>query len=323
MTFISMQKMQALRNSQGGKKDIFTALVVFFAFSCSPPKEVAFELSPYFADSIPYPQRNKFTPEGIALGKRLFFEAKLSANNQISCATCHLPDFAFSDTSAKTNKGLSGKKLARNTPTLLNIAWANKGLFWDGGAADIESLVFAPLTHPDEMGQDLKKLPQKLLNTKDYRALFYQAFHQDTITNALIARALAQYVRTLTSEKTKYDLWVQNKIQFSKIEIEGYEIFKQKCANCHLPPLFSDHDFHKISEQSNDFFLGRFRITADSTDIGKFKTPNLRNLSLTAPYLHDGSAESIEIAIKKHTQNIPKLTEKDIKLLLIFLNTLN
>lgn len=319
-----MQKMQALRNSQKGKRNTSAILVIFFILSCSPqPKEVAFELSPYFADSIPYPQRNKFTPEGIALGKKLFFETKLSANNQVSCATCHLPDFAFSDTTAKTNRGISGKKLERNTPTLLNIAWAGKGLFWDGGAADLESLVFAPLAHQDEMGQDLKKLPQKLLSTKDYRSLFYQVFYQDTITNALIARALAQYVRTLTSEKTKYDLWVQDKAQFSKTEIKGYEIFEQQCASCHPPPLFSDHDFHKISEQANDFFLGRFRITADSADTGKFKTPNLRSLALSAPYLHDGSAENIQIAIKKHTQTFQKQTEKDIELLLAFLNTLN
>lgn len=311
------------------KYSLVFLLNVAFACASPMPEQVIYTI-PYFADSIPYPIRNPFINEGIALGKQLFFDKNLSGNGQISCATCHLPDFAFADTMPLTDKGFSKKKLMRNTPTLQNIAWANSGLFWDGGVQDIESLVFAPLRHADEMGQDLKKLPQKLMEMEGYRPLFKKAFLQDTTTNAMIARALAQYVRTLTSSHSRYDDFIQQKIKLTDSETQGLTIFEQKCQSCHLPPFFTDFDFHVVQKEYQttitdnpleDFASGRFRITGREADIGKFKTPTLRNLKLTYPYLHDGSAKTIETAISTH--ETISLSKPEMDLLLIFLATLN
>jgi cytochrome c peroxidase len=308
-------------------------MVYVWIISCTPAPHLAFKLSPYFADSLPYPAHNPFSADGIALGELLFHETALSGNNEISCATCHSPDLHFTDGFALTNKGLRKKKLSRNTPTLFNLAWANKGLFWDGGAQNLESLVFAPLKHADEMGQDLKLLPQELMQKGNYKTLFFNAFDQDTITNAFIARALAQYMRTLTSSNSKYDAVVQKKAQFSDLEHKGLEIFTQSCISCHPPPFFTDFDFHLVSKFSeaksiekmieNEMEKGRFRITADSADIGKFKTPTLRNLALTAPYFHDGHCTTPEMAIREHKVLAQLPNDNEIILLIHFLNTLN
>lgn len=252
------------------------------------------------------------TLEGINLGKMLFFDTHLSGNNQVACASCHLPSQAFADTVALSNRGISGKPLIRNTPTLLNLAWTQQGLFWDGGAKDIESLVFAPLRHADEMGQDLSQLPQKLRALPYYSKLFKKVFQQDTITNAMIARALAQYVRTLTFASSRYDEFAQGKVQFTNVELQGFQIFQKKCATCHPPPLFTDNSFHNIgldsifTKDEENMYLGRYRITLDSSDIGKFKTPTLRQWALTFPYMHDGRFKNINEVLLHYQSNMKK-----------------
>ena len=310
---------------------LFLCVLLFYLLACwaETPQQTIYKV-PYFTDTLPYPTRNPFTIKGIALGKQLFFDENLSANGQIACATCHLPRFAFADTMPLTDKGLSKQKLSRNTPTLLNLAWANQGLFWDGGARDLESLMFAPIAHANEMGQNLNELPSKLKQKQGYQNLFKQAFQKDTITNTLIARALAQYVRTLVADSSLYDDFMRKKTQLTGLEEKGQEIFNQQCQSCHLPPFFTDFGFHQIQKSKNitftnnpleDFSSGRFRITGDSADIGKFKTPTLRNLKLTAPYLHNGSAKTIGEAIQTH-ENI-KIPTTKMDFLLAFLNTLN
>ncbi|MCU0389783.1 MAG: cytochrome-c peroxidase [Thermoflexibacter sp.] len=328
----------------------FLCYLVLFAclLGCyAPSQQVSNIRSPYFADSIPQLPHNLMTDKGIELGKALFFDKNLSGNGQIACATCHIPSLAFADTVALTNKGISGKNLLRNTPPLFNLAWTSNGLFWDGGVNNLESLSFAPLSHADEMGQDLSTLPKKLTAIPDYRSLFFETFGQDTITNAMIARALAQYLRTLFAENSRYDDFVQQKIQLDRLEIEGLNVFNKKCATCHLPPLFTDNKFHNIGLDSiiiadtANILLGRFRITQDSADIGKFKTPSLRNLAFTFPYMHDGRLRRLEDVLLHYQANMKKniyldtlfiqennkvgipLSPEEIKSLIAFLNTLN
>ncbi len=325
---------------------LFIIFTCFFSCQSSPRGEVFRTYLPYFADSLPTTSRNPLTAEGIHLGKMLFFDTHLSGNNQVACASCHLPSQAFADTVALSRSGISGKPLIRNTPTLLNVAWTSKGLFWDGGAKDIESLVFAPLRHADEMGQDLSQLPQKLRALPHYPSLFKKAFQQDTITNALIARALAQYVRTVTFADSRYDKFIQGKVQFTDLELQGFQIFKKKCATCHPPPLFTDNSFHNIGLDSvftydeENMHLGRYRITLDSLDIGKFKTPTLRQWALTFPYMHDGRMKNINEVLLHYQSNMKKnpyldlafvqandkvgipLTAKEVNALLAFLKTL-
>lgn len=264
--------------------------------------------------NIPSPERNPLSEEGVALGKRLFHDPVLSSNGKVSCATCHQPDKSFTDGLPLSALGVSGVALQRNVPPLINLAW-NNGLFWDGGAKDLESLIFAPLTHPDEMGKDLHQLIEELNKDETYRLQFKNAFGIDSVSSAFIARALAQYQRTLISENSKYDKMIHSETEseFSTLEKKGLELFMSKCASCHQPPFFTDFTYHNngLDENFNNpdhegIYLGRFRISRDSADIGKFKTPTLRNVVLTAPYMHDGRFATLEEVLDHYSGGIKK-----------------
>ncbi len=265
-------------------------------------------------------------------GKKLFFDARLSRDKDLSCASCHVPSLAFSDGKAlRTSK--RGRQLDRNAPALFNLAWMDKGLFWDGGARTLERLALAPLTHPDEMGMDVQKLPQKLRATGDY---------SDTISLQGILVALADYQRSLTSFSAKYDRVKAGKESFSEKEEQGYILYQQHCAACHAEGLFTDNDFHNnglnaaFPTEAEHPEQGRFRITLDSADMGKFKTPSLRNLSFTAPYMHEGRFRSLEAVLEHYQSGIQPsktlderlqrpifLSEAERMALLAFLRTLN
>ncbi|UXX77961.1 c-type cytochrome [Reichenbachiella carrageenanivorans] len=293
----------------------------------------------YFPAPIATPQRNELTTTGVALGQRLFFDSSLSPDGKIACASCHQQAHAFTDGQA-FSRGHSGKALKRNTPALINLAWS-ESFFWDGGVKNLESLAFAALMSPDEMGADLPTLTQRLNRDTIYRPAFKQAFGIDSISSAFVSRAIAQYLRTLISADSKYDLVQKGTASYDSLESQGQLVFKKNCAACHTPPLFTNHQFHHngISQtyDSKDLYLstGRFRITKDSSDLGKYKTPTLRHLSLTAPYMHDGRFSTIEKVID-HYQNLDRTNQNqdslvrliefdDIekKALLAFLKTLD
>lgn len=249
---------------------------------------------------VPQPAHNLATERGVALGKKLFFDPMLSANNAVSCATCHHTDKAFSDGVALTTMGISGNPLLRHSPALFNLAWY-EGLFWDGGSKNIEAQAFGPLTHPDEMGIDLKELIQKLQADDEYPGLFKEVWGTDSITTQKLVRALAQYERTLLSFNSPYDQRVAGN-QAAKGEVlKGEKVFTQYCSACHTPGLFTDLSYHAngidtaITDRSHELtHFGRYRITNDSIDLGKFKTPSLRNLAFTAPYMHDGRFATLD-----------------------------
>ncbi len=311
------------------------------AFSCENEnkfdenEEYKTVLPPYMPSLPKEPSQNITTKEGVILGKMLFFDTKLSKNGNISCATCHNPELYFTDNLEKSTLGTTKKKLSRNTPTLINIAYAENGLFLDGGIKNLESLPAAPLQHPDEMAMDLKKLPILLQKDKSYPALFKNAFGSDSVTNALIFRALAQYQRTIVSPSppnsdfnfiTKWDSIQQNKATFSNLELKGQELFNQHCNSCHPAPLFSDYQFHfahldaitnLINKNADKNELGRQRITEHPSDYLKFKTPTLRHISKTFPYLHDGSANLVQASTLELDLN-----SEEKKALLAFLECL-
>lgn len=265
--------------------------------------------------SVLSPSRNPISKEGIALGRMLFYDPVLSADNKVSCATCHRKSLAFSDGVALSRQGVSGDILLRHSPVLINLAWHN-GYFWDGGAHDLESQVFGPLTHPDEMAQDLGQLTEELQGRYDYAARFRNVFN-DTIKSAYITRALAQFVRTLISADSKYDQYIRDEgAGLSEHERKGLKLFDKHCRNCHYygkghDDFFTDHQYHNNgldSTFSNDMhegiFQGRFRITGDSADMGKFKTPALRNVALTAPYMHDGRFETLKDVLDHYDEGV-------------------
>jgi len=322
---------------------VYAHLLVLVCFACTikdGPTLVKLDFPDHFPKPLDSPKRNPLTEQGIDLGKKLFFDANLSSNGKVSCASCHIPSLAFSDGQRLGSAGASHEFLKRNSPALINLAWMNS-FFWDGGVKNLESLPFAALTNPNEMGANLNDIVDYLNQRDDYKKEFKYAFDIDTISSAYVARALAQFQRTLVSANSKYDLVQKGQLSFSQEEIAGEKVFTKKCSSCHVPPLFTDNEFHNngidsyFPSANEDVRAGRYRITLDSADLGKFKTPTLRNLKFTSPYMHDGRFSTLrEVLI--HYQKGTKISstvdqsllsssleEMDIKLLLIFLSTLN
>lgn len=272
---------------------------------------------PHFAD-FPYIEYNPTSVKGIELGRKLFFDPYLSANNKISCGTCHQQHLAFTDGVKFSNAGLSGVFLHRNTPPLINLAWANNGLFWDGGSTNLESLSIGPITHLDEMGQNILELPEKLKKRDNYKQFFDEAFPNEKnegITTQKTLKAIAQYVRSLVSANSKYDQYILGKASFTEREKLGLQIFDTKCSSCHSRKdhLFTDNEYHNIgldeifTAENERAEQGRYRITFKPEDMGKFRTPTLRNISYTAPYMHDGRFTTMN-EVLDHFQNGIKFT---------------
>lgn len=267
----------------------------------------------------PPPPLHPATPAGIALGRRLFFERRLSGHGRISCATCHDPGRAFTDGVALATHGASGRLLPRNAPPLFNLAWAS-ALFWDGGAKNLESLIFGPLTHPDEMAADVPTLIARLEADADMRAAFADAFPGLGVTPATIMRALAQYVRSLTSFGSRYDRHRRGEPDgaLTPAEHRGLALARARCGGCHAGELFTDHDFHDIGLDPpaelalDDPRRGRARVSFAPSDERAYRTPSLRNLGYTAPYMHDGRFATLEQVLNHYrfgTHQTPSLAK--------------
>ena len=252
---------------------------------------------------------NPLTAEGIELGRKLFYDVRLSRSNRISCASCHHQDLAFSDGIALTTIGESGVKLERHAPALFNLAWSNTGLFWDGGSKNLESQAFGPLTSADEMHQDLFELEAELKQVPEYVTQFRLVFDED-ISAANVVKALSQFQRTLISAGSKYDHYKRVEAQLTEQELTGMNLVNAKCKSCHSSELFTDNSYHNngidavFSDEQEGLFQGRFRVSFDPADRGKFKTPSLRNVLLTAPYMHDGRFKAIDQVLDHYQSGI-------------------
>lgn len=252
--------------------------------------------------AIPGMPDNPLTREGIELGRLLFYDKRLSGTNQLSCASCHRPELSFSDGMALSHIGVSGNPLHRSAPALINLAWAGNGLFWDGGSTNLESQALAPLTNPDEMHQELYELMNELRAVPDYVSRFRFVFNDDQIKTGNIMKALAQFQRTFISAGSRYDKYKRHEPggNLNDLELQGMQLVQTRCGGCHKGELFTDNDYHNngidadFSDNSLEgIYQGRYRITYDPADMGKFKTPTLRNVMLTAPYMHDGRFATI------------------------------
>ncbi|WP_237682714.1 cytochrome-c peroxidase [Sphingobacterium sp. B16(2022)] len=255
---------------------------------------------------------NPLTVEGVNLGRHLFYDPLLSANMQVSCASCHHQERAFADGVALTAAGVSGKTLERHSPTLINLAWTDQGFFWDGGATNLESQAFGPLTHADEMGMSLVTLANRLIASEFYVNLFQQAFAEKPSAQGA-AKALAQFQRTLISSNSRYDNYRsgQDLKALSAGELRGMHLVKQKCGTCHSGELFTDNAFHNngidddFTDDSNEWIhRGRYRISFNPIDLGAFKTPTLRNVTRSAPYMHDGRFKSLDQVLQHYRSGI-------------------
>ena len=242
------------------------------------------------------PSNNPLTVEGVALGKRLFYDPILSANNTQSCASCHLQETGFSETT-QYSTGIDGIEGNRNAMPLINLGWQTK-FFWDGGANGLESQVIGPITNPIEMHETMENVVAKLNAHAEYPDLFKAAFGSAEASSQNIMRAIAQFERTLISGNSKYDQYMRGETFLSSQELNGLSLFtdmeKGDCSHCHsLGSTFSDFEFRNTGLDSLPVDEGRYLITLNSNDRGKFKTPSLRNVELTAPFMHDGRFQTL------------------------------
>ena len=242
------------------------------------------------------PETNPMTAGGLALGKRLFFDAQLSADFTLSCASCHQPAHAFSDT-VPQSRGVRGQTTSRNAPSLLNRAYGQI-FFWDGRAASLEETVTQPIRNPRELGLDLVALVERLREDASYVRAF-GAEYNDGITGVNIARSLASYVRSLRAGDSPYDRFMAgDRTAMSPAAIEGLRVFTGKghCSSCHIGATLTDERLHNTGV-SIGLDAGRQLVTTVDADRGKFKVPSLRNVALTAPYMHDGSIATLEAVV--------------------------
>ncbi|RZK48426.1 MAG: cytochrome-c peroxidase [Pedobacter sp.] len=245
----------------------------------------------------------------VELGKTLFFDPRLSGSNQISCSSCHAPDLNWSD-GRQVSIGHDHQPNKRNAPSLENV-WYFKKLFWDGRANSLEEQAQMPLEAHNEMNQDVKNLARKMSKIKGYRPLFNDAFGTPTITNQRIFESLATFQRTIVSRKTPFDRFIEGEIKaLTDQQVVGLHLFRTKarCINCHNGPYFTDNDFHNLGltyygRKYED--LGLYNITKNPEDVGKFKTPGLRNVMKTAPWFHNGLFDDMDGILNMYNMGMP------------------
>ena len=241
---------------------------------------------------VPHPKDNLPSPEKIALGMQLYFDGRLSADNKVSCASCHDPAKGFSN-GEQFATGVEGKQGGRNSPTVINSAF-QKFQFWDGRAKSLEDQALGPIQNPIEMNMTLDAVVVKLNGIKGYKQQFQKVFGTDVTADG-IAKALAAYERTIVSGDAPYDKFkAGDKTALSESAQRGMKLFfnKANCSACHSGPNFTDHGFHNIGIPGNDD--GRTVVTKSLGDKGAFKTPTLREIAKSGPYMHDGSLKTLE-----------------------------
>ena len=249
------------------------------------------------------PKDNPTTPAKVQLGKKLFFDPRLSGDNKMSCATCHMPDKAYGDGLA-LSPGAGGKPLGRNTQTCLNVGFF-KTFFWDGRAASLEEQALGPIQSTVEMNQNLDDLEAELAAIPGYVTEFKEVFGTKPNRDG-IAKALAAFQRTLVTEPSPFDRFLAgDKDALSDDAKRGLELFRGDagCIECHSGPLLSDGKFYRLGVSFKD--EGRAEITGKKEDRYRFRTPSLRNIAETGPYMHDGSQKSLDEVVTFYFRGIP------------------
>jgi cytochrome c peroxidase len=266
------------------------------------------------------PRDNPLTVERVELGKTLFFDKRVSINNAQSCADCHSPKRAFAD-SRKVARGAEGQFGPRNSMTLVNLAW-KKEFFWDGRAHSLREQVLQPIQNPIEMHQSATNLIAKLATLDNYPALFATAFGSHEITAEKIALALENYLLTLTSFDAKFDRVLRGEEKFTAEEQRGFELFSTEydprrgqygadCFHCHGGPLFQSQGFANNGLDSDFSDIGRCKVTGKNADAGKFSVPSLRNVAVTAPYMHDGRFQTLAEVVEHYCTGVKRSTTLD------------
>lgn len=301
---------------------IILAFLSITLFSCSnddsgpdySPTEVGLEVPEIFDLLLPaplIPANNPQTIEGIALGRELFYEPLLSGDGTQACADCHFAENAFTDPE-RFSTGIDGSIGNRNAMPVFNVAWNfNEKFFWDGRALSLEDQAFGPVVNPIEMNNTWPNAVASLQATDKYPDLFLEAFGTSTIDSVLVTNAIAQFERTLISGNSRFDKHLLGEVLLTDSELNGFNIFmdenKGDCFHCHgsdANPLWTDNVFHNNGLDSTFEDIGLGEVTNDPLDYGKFKSPSLRNLAYSAPYMHDGRFATLDDVINHYSEGL-------------------
>lgn len=308
---------------------VVLALLVFVGFSgCKPDdtdagQEVEWDTTPF---ALTYPQHivapllpldNPLTVSKVELGRMLFHEPKLSGDESMSCATCHLQSAAFTDT-AKLSVGIRGLEGHRNAMSVFNMAWNDNGFFWDGRAELLRHQSLLPIQDSLEMDETLADAAAKLSAQETYQHAFIRAFGDDEVTAERMALAMEQFMLTITSFSSKYDRYLAGMESLTDSELRGLELFNTEyneffpefsgadCQHCHGGPNFSNNQYmnNGLDEESEMTDIGRMAVTENPSHLGQFKVTSLRNIALTAPYMHDGRFNTLEEVIDHYNEGL-------------------
>lgn len=280
---------------------------------------------------------NTVTYDAFTLGRHLFYEPMLSEDTTVSCGSCHMQTFGFSNgPSHATSHGVHSLLGKRNSPAMFNLTWQTK-IMWDGSVNNLENQPIGPIQNPIEMNLSFNDALLRVAASPKYKTLFKNAYGDTVVTSQRFLKSFAQFMGLMVSYNSKYDKVKNGEETFSATENNGYTVFKNNCASCHSEPLFSDYSFRNNGLPVNSFQdSGRYKITLVSSDMFKFKTPSLRNLGLTAPYMHDGRFSTLSQVLNHYESGISStpnldpllsggilLTAQEKNDLLSFLATLN
>ncbi len=298
---------------------VFLSVILF---SCSNddsgpdynPTEVGLEVPEIFDLLLPdplIPANNPQTVEGIALGRKLFYEPLLSGDGTQACADCHFAENAFTDPD-RFSTGIDGLIGDRNAMPVFNVAWNfNEKFFWDGRALSVEDQAFGPVVNLIEMNNTWPNAVASLQATDNYPDLFLDAFGTATIDSVLVTKAIAQFERTLISGNSRFDKHLLGEITLTDSELNGFNVFmdetKGDCFHCHgsdANPLWTDNIFHNNGLDTSFEDIGLGKVTNDPLDHGKFKSPSLRNLAYSAPYMHDGRFATLDDVINHYSEGL-------------------
>jgi len=265
---------------------------------------------PFLPANFPSPvydlSKNPVTEAGFTLGKRLFYAPLLSRDNTVACGDCHISFAAFSHPDHAVSHGIDGLLGRRNALPIQNMLWRTT-FFWDGGVPHLDFTPLNAIQNPVEMDESPGRVLDKLRAHPQYPALFKAAFGSEEINTARFLQALSQFMAMLVSANSRYDRYVRNEPggTLSADEREGLALFRQKCASCHATDLFTDQTFRNNGlDRSFEFDQGRFEVSALSGDEGKFAVPSLRNVTSTAPYMHDGRFKTLEQVLEHYASGV-------------------
>lgn len=327
---------------------VIVCLQIAGVSSCSTNSEPPTELEVQFVQPSNFPtpvynfKDNPVTTGGFVLGRTLFYDGILSKDGSISCGSCHMQSAAFTHHGHDVSHGIRDQLGNRNSPAIMNVAW-QPVFFWDGGVHDLDLFSVAPIENPIEMDEKLDNVLNKLRASEKYRELFKKAYGSEEISTARFLKALSQFMVMCVSSNSRYDEYSRNKSTtvLSQRELQGLSIFKQKCSACHSGELFTDFSFRDNGiAQGKKIDSGLARITLRNKDFGKFKVPSLRNVALTAPYMHDGRLRTLEAVLNHYRTGVQQhdnldsllrtantlgisLTDEEATLIIEFLQTLS